>query len=101
MRPGDFSGYLRKFNSLRSQLQPALVEPTLLYAFTRGLTHEFEQDVLYSKADNFDAAVEQALLFDQTKRTGSSSSMSSSLILAENSRHVSFSRSDSLSRSTH
>ena len=31
MRSGDFSGYLRKFNSLRSQLTSALTEPNLSF----------------------------------------------------------------------
>ena len=47
MRAGDFSGYLRKFNTLRNQLNPALVEPAVTFAFTRGLTPDFEQEVLY------------------------------------------------------
>ena len=50
MRAGDFHGYLRNFHALRSQLNPALAEPALTFAFTRGLTPEFEQEVLYLRA---------------------------------------------------
>ena len=100
MRAGDFSGYLRKFNTLRNQLNPALVEPALTFAFTRGLTPEFEQEVLYARAAELQTAIDRALLFDITRRTGVQSSSGRSSF-AENARHVSFSTSRSRSRSSH
>ena len=89
MRTGDFTGYLRKFNSLRSQLETPWQEPMLSFQFTRGLTPEFEQEVLFAQAADFNAAVELAMRFDQTRRTGNSSSGRS--ILSDNARHVTFS----------
>ena len=96
MRAGDFHGYLRNFNALRCQLNPALAEPALTFAFTRGLTPEFEQEVLYSRAADLPQAIERALLFDSTRRTGAQSS-SGSFMFSENARHVSFQSSPSRS----
>jgi len=98
MRAGDFSGYLRKFNTLRSQLNPALVEPAVTFAFTRGLTPDFEQEVLYARAADLQTAIDRALLFDSTRRTGAQSPSGRSLF-SENARHVSFSSSRSRGRS--
>ena len=96
MRAGDFNGYLRNVHALRSQLNPALAEPALTFAFTRGLPPEFEQEVLYSRAADLPQAIERALLFDSTRRTGAQSS-SGSFMFSENARHVSFQSSPSRS----
>ena len=89
IRPGDFSGYLRKFNSLRSQLQTPWPAGFLQSHFTSGLTPEFERAVLYTQVTDLNAAVDQAMLFNQTNRMGTSSSRR--YVLSDNARHVSFS----------
>ena len=89
MRAGDINGYLRNFHAFRSQLNPAFAEPALTFAFSRGLTPEFKQEVLYSRAADLPQAIKRALLFDSTRRTGAQSS-SGSFMFSENARHVSF-----------
>ena len=61
IRAGNFSGYFRKFNTLRSQLNPALVEPAPTFAFTHGLILDFKQEILYVRAAKLQMAIDRAV----------------------------------------
>ena len=84
MQHGDFLGYLRKFSDIRGRIRPPLAEPQVTFAFTKGLTPPYQQEVLYAQCADVDSAIQRALLFDQTRRTGNRPHV------AENARHVAF-----------
>ena len=73
MDGSDFQSYLWRFQQLRSQLRPQSQDPAVLQAvlhqFIRGLTPDFEQEVLYAQPKTLSEAVERALLYAQTRRT--------------------------------